>query len=60
MDKHAPWWPKLKNAPLFNPFEAPTEWTAELGDADRIDIEEDEETADNRAPDSATGQVDEK
>ncbi len=60
MDKHEPWRPKLKNAPLFNPFEPSTEWTAELGAADRIEIEDDEETEDGRPPDSATGKASEK
>ena len=60
MDKHEPWRPKLKNAPLFNPFEPSTELTAELGAADRIEIEDDEETEGGRPPDSATGKANEK
>ncbi len=60
MDTHRPWRPKLKNAALFNPFEPSTEWTAEMGAADRIEIEDDEETEDGRPPDSATGNADDK
>ena len=60
MDGHEPWRPQLKNAPLLNPFEPSTEWTAELGAADRIEIEDDEETEDDRPPDSATGKANEK
>jgi hypothetical protein len=50
MDKHQPWRPHIKNAPLLNPFESSTEWTAQLGDADRIEIEGDEETTEDGAP----------
>ena len=48
MDEHQPWRPKLKNAPLFNPFEASTEWTAQNGAADRIEIEDEETTEDEK------------
>lgn len=46
MAEHKPWQPRLKNAPLFNPFEPSTEWTAQIGANDRIEIEE-EEVAEN-------------
>ena len=49
MAEHKPWEPRLKNAPLFNPFEPSTEWTAQIGANDRIEIE-DEEVADNEVP----------
>lgn len=44
MDKHKPWQPHIKNAPLLNPFESSTEWTAQLGDGARVEIDADEET----------------
>jgi hypothetical protein len=49
MDKHRPWQPQIKNVPLFNPFEPSTEWTAQIGDGERIEIE-DEEATEDRAP----------
>ena len=48
MDEDQPWRPKLKNAPLFNPFESSTEWTAQLGAADRIEVEDEVTTEDNK------------
>jgi len=45
MDKHEPWRPKIKNAPLYNPFEPSTQWTAELGAADRIELDDEDEEA---------------
>ena len=60
MEKHRPWQPRLKDEPLFNPFEPSTEWTEQLGDGDRIEIE-DEEEAEGRAPaNPATEKKDEK
>jgi hypothetical protein len=53
MDEHKPWRPKLKNAPLFNPFESSTEWTAQIGADDRIEIEDEEMTEDEK-PDKQT------
>jgi hypothetical protein len=50
MGKHRPWQPHIKNARLLNAFEPSTEWTAQLGDADRIEIEDEEETTEDRAP----------
>jgi hypothetical protein len=50
MDKHEPWRPKIKNAPLFNPFEPSTEWTAELGADDRIELEDEEGTEEAAPP----------
>lgn len=49
MDEHKPWRPKLKNAPLFNPFESSTEWTAQIGATDRIEIEDEETTEDEKS-----------
>jgi hypothetical protein len=58
MDEHQPWRPKLKNAPLFNPFEASTEWTAQIGAADRIEVEDEETTEDNELDKPAREQTD--
>jgi hypothetical protein len=41
--KHRPWQPEVKNPPVFNPFESSTEWTKQLGDGDRIEIENEED-----------------
>lgn len=43
MSKHEPWRPRVRNAPLYNPFESSTQWTAELGADDRIELEDEEE-----------------
>lgn len=60
MDKHRPWQPRVRTPPLFNPFEPSTEWTEQLGDGDRIELE-DEEAAEPSAPDKpATEKTDEK
>jgi hypothetical protein len=60
MDEHQPWRPKLKNAPLFNPFESSTEWTAQNGDADRIEVEDEVTTEDNQPDKPATEKTDDK
>lgn len=41
--KHKPWQPTIREDPLFNPFEPSTEWTRQIGDADRIEVPDDEE-----------------
>jgi hypothetical protein len=60
MGEHQPWRPKLKNAPLFNPFEASTEWTAQIGGADRIELENEESTEDNKLDKPATEKTDDE
>jgi hypothetical protein len=58
MDEHKPWRPKVKNAPLFNPFESSTEWTAQIGAANRIEIEDEERTEDNNRDEPVTKKTD--
>ena len=43
MKNRRPWRPHLRDFPLFNPFEPSTEWTRQLGAADRVEIEDEEE-----------------
>jgi hypothetical protein len=57
MDEHKPWRPRLKNSPLFNPFEPSTKWTAQIGAGDRIEIE-DEDPAEPEAPATPTTKTD--
>ena len=49
-----------ENAPLFNPFESSTEWTAQIGGADRIEIEDEETTEDNKLDKPVTEKTDDK
>ena len=58
MDAHEPWRPKLKNAPLFNPFESSMEWTAQIGGADRIEIEDEAATPDPKPDEPETQKTD--
>jgi hypothetical protein len=60
MDKHEPWRPKIKNAPMYNPFEPSTEWTAELGANDRIELEDEEGTEEAAAPNPPTEKTGDK
>jgi hypothetical protein len=46
--------------PLFNPFEPSTEWTKQLGDADRIEIEDEEVAEDDVPSDPAAKESDGK
>lgn len=47
MNERKPWQPRIREEPLFNPFEPSTEWTKDLGANDRIEIpDEDNEEAD--------------
>lgn len=57
MDEHKPWRPRLKNAPLFNPFEPSTKWTAQIGAGDRIEIE-DEDAAERDGPAAPAAKTD--
>jgi hypothetical protein len=43
MTRHKPWQPRMRNEPLFNPFQPSTDWTREIGANDRVEIPEEEE-----------------
>jgi hypothetical protein len=60
MDKQRAWRPRVKSAPLFNPFEATTEWTAQIGGNDRIEVEDEVEPEEMVTPDPATKTTDDK
>jgi hypothetical protein len=60
MDEHQPWRPKLKNAPLFNPFESSMEWAAQIGAADRVEVEDDGTTEENKLDKPAGERTDDK
>jgi hypothetical protein len=60
MANRLPWRPKLKNAPLFNPFESSTEWTAQNGATDQIEIEDEEATENSELDNSAIDKTDDK
>jgi hypothetical protein len=60
MNEHQPWRPKLKNAPLFNPFEPSTEWIAQIGGADRIEVEDEVTIEDNELDNPAREKTDDK
>ena len=60
MEKRGPWQPRVDTPPLFNPFEPSTEWTKQLGDADRIEIEDEEVAEDDVPSDPAAKESDGK
>ena len=47
MSERKPWQPKIREEPLFNPFETPTDQTRDLGANDRIEIPDEEEEAES-------------
>lgn len=49
MNERKPWRPHMRDEPIFNPFEPPTDWTRDLGANERVEIpgeEEEQESAD--------------
>lgn len=42
-DRKPPWRPRIKEEPLFNPFESSTDWTRDLGANDRIEVPDEED-----------------
>jgi hypothetical protein len=45
---------------MYNPFEPSTEWTAELGANDRIELEDEEGTEEAAAPNPPTEKIGDK
>lgn len=46
MNEHKPWQPKMRDEPIFNPFEPSTDWTRDIGANERVEVpDEEEETA---------------
>lgn len=41
-DRKPPWRPRLREEPMFNPFEPSTDWTRDLGANDRIEVPDEE------------------
>jgi hypothetical protein len=60
MEDRPPWRPRVKTPPLFNPFEPSTQWTEQLGDGDRIEIEDEEPVEDTVPANPATEKTDDK
>lgn len=49
MNERKPWQPRLRQQPIFNPFEPSTDWTRDIGANERVDVPDEEqatETAD--------------
>jgi hypothetical protein len=42
MNEHKPWRPRIRQEPLLNPFEPPTDRTRDLGANDEIEIPDEE------------------
>ena len=57
MDKRQPWQPKSKNPPFFT---SAAEWAAQLGAADRFEVEDEEAKEDSAPADSTTDKADDK
>ena len=51
MSDRKPWQPRIREQPLFNPFEPPTDQTRDLGANDRIEIPDEEPEPDEAPPD---------
>lgn len=53
-----PWQPRIREEPIFNPFERPTDWTRDMGANDRVEVpeEEEEETNEAQSTDQSGGQ----
>jgi hypothetical protein len=43
VNERKPWRPQIKEEPMLNPFESPTDWTRDLGANDRIEVPDEEE-----------------
>lgn len=46
MSEHKPWQPRIREEPLLNPFEPPTDRTRDLGANDRIEVPDEEAESD--------------
>lgn len=46
MNERKPWQPLIREEPLLNPFESPTDRTRDLGANDRIEIPHEEAESD--------------
>ena len=55
MSERKPWQPRMREEPIFNPFERPTEWTRDLGANERVEIPDEEETSEAQAPEKSEG-----
>lgn len=60
MDKHRPWRPQLKNAPLFNPFEPWGDWIEQFDAGDQIESEGEEPAGNCVSVNPATVKTDDK
>ena len=46
MNEHKAWQPKMRDEPIFNPFESSTDWTRDIGANERVEVpDEEDETA---------------
>lgn len=43
MKERKPWQPRLREEPIFNPFESSTDWTRDLGANERVEVPDEEE-----------------
>lgn len=57
MTERKPWQPRIREAPVLNPFERPTDWTRDLGANERIEVPEEEEPSEAQSPDQNGGQA---
>ncbi len=46
MSERKPWEPRIREEPLLNPFESPTDRTRDLGANDRIEVPDEEPESD--------------
>jgi len=54
VSEHKPWRPRIRQEPLLNPFERPTDRTRDLGANDEIEIPDEEEAESGEAQPDVT------
>jgi len=56
MSERKPWQPRVREEPILNPFERPTDWTRDLGANERVEVPEEEEAETSEAPEKSGDQ----
>jgi hypothetical protein len=56
MNERKPWQPRMREEPIFNPFEPSTDWTRDVGANDQVEIPDEEEDEGTQPPDQDTGE----
>lgn len=54
MSDRKPWQPRIRDAPVFNPFEPSTDWTRDLGANERVEVPDEEQEPESTDQDTGT------